>query len=50
VAKLKQDVVETPRIDISSTEVRRRLAAGEDVRDMLHPDVIEYIRRHGLYV
>jgi nicotinate-nucleotide adenylyltransferase len=49
VAKLKRDVVETPLIDISSTEVRRRLAASEDVRGMLHPDVIEYIHRHGLY-
>jgi len=49
VAKLKCNVVETPRIDISSTEVRRRLAAGEDVAGMLHPDVIAYIRRRGLY-
>ena len=49
VAKLKRNVVETPRIDISSTEVRRRLAAGGDVTGMLHPDVIAYIRRHGLY-
>ncbi len=49
VAKLQQNVVQTPLIDISSTEVRRRLAAGEDVRGMLHPDVIEYIRRNGLY-
>jgi len=49
VAKLKRNVVETPRIDISSTEVRKRLAAGEDVTGMLHPDVIAYIRRHGLY-
>jgi nicotinic acid mononucleotide adenylyltransferase len=40
-------VVQTPLIDISSTEVRRRLAA-EDVRGMLHPDVIEYTP-HGLY-
>jgi len=49
VAKLKRDVVQTPLIDVSSTEVRRRLAASEDVRRMLHPDVIDYIRRHGLY-
>jgi nicotinate-nucleotide adenylyltransferase len=49
VAKLKRNVVQTPLIDISSTEVRRRLAAGEDVRGMLHPDVIDYIQRHGLY-
>jgi nicotinate-nucleotide adenylyltransferase len=49
VAKLKQDVIETPLVDISSTEVRRRLAAGEDVSAMLHPDVLRYIREHSLY-
>lgn len=49
VAKLQQDVIEAPLINISSTEVRRRLAAGEDVSGMLHPDVIRYIHRHNLY-
>jgi len=49
VAKLRRNVVETPLIDISSTEVRRRVAAGEDVGGMLHPDVIEYVRRRALY-
>lgn len=49
VAKLKRNVVETPLIDVSSTQVRRRVAAGEDVGGMLHPDVIEYVRRRALY-
>jgi nicotinate-nucleotide adenylyltransferase len=49
IEKLRANVVQTPSIDISSTEVRRRLAAGEDVRNLLHPDVIDYIRKHGLY-
>jgi len=49
IAKLKQNVVHTPLIDISSTEVRRRLAAGEDVSGILHPDVAAYVRAHGLY-
>jgi len=49
VAKLKQNVVQTPLIDISSTEIRRRLAAGEDVSEMLHPNVLAYIREHNLY-
>ncbi len=49
VAKLRENVVETPLVDISSTEVRRRLVAGEDVTGMLHPDVIRYIRAHKLY-
>lgn len=49
IAKLKQSVVQTPLIDISSSEVRRRLAASEDVSEMLHPDVIRYIRERNLY-
>lgn len=49
IAKLKENIVRTPLIDISSTEVRRRLAAQEDVSGMLHPDVIAYIRAHHLY-
>jgi len=49
VERLKRNVIETPLIDVSSTEVRRRLAADEDVRGLLHPDVIDYIHCHGLY-
>lgn len=35
--------------DISSTEVRRRLAAGESVTELLCPAVERHICRHGLY-
>lgn len=49
IAKLKEHVIETPLVNISSTEVRRRLIAGQDVTGMLHPDVIQYIREHNLY-
>jgi nicotinate-nucleotide adenylyltransferase len=49
MAKLKRNVIQTPRIDVSSTKVRQRLAAGESIQGMLHPDVIEYIHQHGLY-
>jgi nicotinate-nucleotide adenylyltransferase len=49
VAKLKANMIETPLVNISSTEVRRRLIAGEDTTGMLHPDVIRYIRAHHLY-
>ncbi len=49
IAKLKNDAIQTPLIDISSTAVRKRLAAGGDVSGMLAPDVIRYIREHNLY-
>jgi nicotinate-nucleotide adenylyltransferase len=49
VEKLQRSVIQTPLIDISSTEIRNRLATGRDVSDMLHPIVADYIRKHGLY-
>lgn len=42
-------VFEAPVIDVSSTGVRRRLAAGERPADALAPAVLEYAERHGLY-
>jgi len=49
VAKLKRNLVGTPLVDVSSTEVRNRLAAGEDVSEMLHPNVVAYIQKRDLY-
>jgi len=49
VEKVQKNVIRTPLIDISSTEIRERLAAGRDVTNMLHPPVAEYICKHGLY-
>jgi nicotinate-nucleotide adenylyltransferase len=49
VEKLQQNIIQTPLIDISSTEIRDRLASGLDVTDMLKPSVAEYILKHGLY-
>ena len=49
VEKLQQNIIPTPLIDISSTEIRNRLAAGKDVGNMLCPAVADYIYKHGLY-
>lgn len=49
IKKLQQNVIRTPLIDISSTEIRNRLAADRDTGDMLSPAVADYIREHGLY-
>jgi nicotinate-nucleotide adenylyltransferase len=49
VEKLRRNVIKTPLIEVSSTEIRNRLAAGLGVGDMLHPAVEEYIRKKGLY-
>ena len=47
--KLKKNVVEAPLIDISSTEIRRRVARGEPIDGLTPPEVVDYIHAHGLY-
>lgn len=41
--------VPVPQIDVSSTEIRRRIACGEPTDELLHPEVAAYIDREGLY-
>jgi nicotinate-nucleotide adenylyltransferase len=38
-----------PRIDLSSSLVRRRVAAGHPIRYLVPDAVAEYIAQHGLY-
>ncbi len=49
VKKMQRSAVETPLVDISSTEVRKRLAAGREVIGIISPKVLQYIREHSLY-
>jgi len=49
VEKLQRNVIQTPLIEVSSTEIRKRLACGGDVADMLQPAVADYIYQRGLY-
>jgi nicotinate-nucleotide adenylyltransferase len=49
VEKLRQNVLLTPAIDISSTQIRRKIAAGLDFSDMVHSQVAVYIKDKGLY-
>lgn len=37
-------------VDVSATEIRRRLRDGETVEEWLTPEVLRYIRQRGLYV
>ena len=40
---------EAPLLDISATEVRRRIAQGLATDELLHPRVADYIRQKGLW-
>lgn len=42
-------LADTGLINVSSTEVRRRVAAGEPFDSLVPPAVAEFIRSHGLY-
>jgi nicotinate-nucleotide adenylyltransferase len=43
------DPVTMPPMDVSSTEVRLRLARKQPVGALMHPAVLKYVREHKLY-
>jgi nicotinate-nucleotide adenylyltransferase len=46
---LERQVIPAPLINISSTDIRRRIAAGQPITYMTPPAVVDYIRQRGLY-
>jgi nicotinate-nucleotide adenylyltransferase len=42
-------LVDVPEVDISSTDIRERVAQGKTVAGQVSPAVETYIREHGLY-
>lgn len=47
--RLLRNVVDAHRIEVSSSEIRSRLAEGLDIRYLVPADVEMYIYEHGLY-
>ena len=46
---LQSHVVEAPLLDVSATDIRRRVRSGEGIDHLVPPAVAAYIERHGLY-
>jgi nicotinate-nucleotide adenylyltransferase len=49
IAKVPHQMVSLPMMDVSSTEVRRRVAAGESIAGLVPDAVASYIERRRLY-
>jgi nicotinate-nucleotide adenylyltransferase len=43
-------LIETDTPDVSSTEIRQRVRAGQDIRGLVPDPVAAYISTHRLYV
>lgn len=49
LAAIRQHLVAMPRVDLSSRELRRRVAAGQSIRYCMPRSVEKYIEANGLY-
>ena len=49
IQRARVHLLETMHEEVSASELRRRLRAGEDASDWVQPPVLEYIHAHGLY-
>ena len=49
IEQLKADVIDAPVIDVASSDIRRRIAAGEPVDELVPEPVANYICEKGLY-
>lgn len=47
--KILYCLAEGPDIDVSASDVRRRLRLGQPIHDMVPMQVVDFIKQHGLY-
>lgn len=49
IERLQQGIVNTPWIDISATDIRKRIRAGRSIRHLVPDTVLSYIESNKLY-
>lgn len=49
ITKLEAGILQTPRVDISATDIRRRVAAGKSIRYLVPDPVEQYVVDRQLY-
>ncbi len=49
IARLAADVLDTPRVDISATDIRRRIRESRSIRYLVPDAVLAYIEARSLY-
>jgi nicotinate-nucleotide adenylyltransferase len=49
-ANLERSIIDDVVMDISSTQIRRKVHEGEEISDLVLPQIAEYIIENGLYV
>jgi len=49
IQRLRQNILETPQIDISATRIRSRIRQNQSVSYLIPPAVIDYIKHQNLY-
>ena len=49
VQRLKENVLPNPQVDVSSTNIRNRLACDESIEGLVPEKVAQYIKARGLY-
>jgi nicotinate-nucleotide adenylyltransferase len=49
IQQLARDVIATPLVDVSSTQIRGKIAHGLDIGALLPPSVWQFIQINGLY-
>lgn len=47
--RIKENILDTPKIEISSTQIRKALKQGKSVDNMLNDQVAQYIRMNEVY-